>query len=199
MSDTPACSATTKAGKPCGKTVGTTPTPDGPRCASHRPQTRDPGARAPIRNPKTADDVRRLVTWAMIRAAEDQLSAPSANAVAGMARVWLRVNEDKTQQVVEAVFTALDAQQEMMRCMTVVEASRTRYGTAKEALQSALDRLHELTPGAKESDEDAVARETRQRDTERGTFGAAMDRIYMTTPSDEDVEDAEDADDAATD
>jgi hypothetical protein len=90
---TPPCTAITKAGKPCGKVTGTTPTPDGPRCYTHLAKAKrlaDPHSRQPVKNPQTRDDLQRNLVWCMDRASQDKLSAPAANAYKAVAMVWLR-------------------------------------------------------------------------------------------------------------
>jgi hypothetical protein len=124
MSNTDACTALTKSGKPCGKNVGTSPTKDGPRCFTHMQRdTRraDPGARAPVKVPKTAADATRLVAWAMGRAAEGKLSAPAANAVSMSSRVFLRLLESNAQETIDALVEALGASAELL---TAYEAAK---------------------------------------------------------------------------
>jgi hypothetical protein len=159
---TPPCTAITKAGTVCGKSTATIPTAEGPRCYTHikrEQRLADPGSRPPIRNPKSADDVKRVVTWAMMRAAENKLSAPSANAVAGMARVWLRVNADRTKLSLDALWDLVEAQQAMQESMGVTDPSR--FAAARQRMQAAWDRVRELQP-SKESAEDRDARELRR-------------------------------------
>src|SRR2546426_298824 len=97
------CTIITKAGRPCGKTTGTQPSPDGTgvRCYSHMLPflaKKDRGARCPVQKPRSAADVRRIVDWALVRAAEGKLSAPAANSVSSMAKTWLRVNADHSEE-----------------------------------------------------------------------------------------------------
>src|SRR5947207_9997908 len=103
---TPACTALVKTkdrlpappGTLCGKTTGTTPTPDGPRCFTHarKDQHRqDPGSRPPVKAPKTVLEMQRNVVWAMGRAAQNLLSAPNANAVTAAIKLWRLLNADK--------------------------------------------------------------------------------------------------------
>src|SRR5690348_9490451 len=137
---TPACTAITKKGVPCGKTTGTQPTNDGPRCFTHlakEKRLKDPGSRCPVKNPKTAADVQRIVNWALVRAAEGKLSAPAANSVSSMAKTWLRVNNDEQAQKGEALWNIFVAQGERIDALQSNDDEAKRR--TKQLLQIALD------------------------------------------------------------
>ena len=82
-----ACTALTKSGKLCGKTIGTRATPDGSRCASHLPpdpKKKSERPRPPVSVPKTTQDAVRLSAWAIGQVAAGTLSQPECNAIASM-------------------------------------------------------------------------------------------------------------------
>src|SRR6266566_3449898 len=102
------CTAITKAGTLCGKTVGTQPTPDGPRCFNHapaacdsRPKTRP---KPPLTHPRTTQDAITLSAWALGQAAAGNISAPMCNAVGAICRVFLKLLESDAEKQIAALF-----------------------------------------------------------------------------------------------
>ncbi len=173
------CTAITKAGRSCGKTTGTQPSPDGTgvRCYSHMLPflaKKDPSARCPVQKPRSAADVRRIVDWALVRAAEGKLSAPAANSVSSMAKTWLRVNADHSEETSNVLLDVLGAMTEQLTAMDGIK-DRGAYDRAGARVQAGWDRLHELHP-MKETDKDAAAREDR-RTIERGPDGLPLDDL----------------------
>ena len=165
---TPPCSAITKSGQICGRTTGTQPDPDTgqPRCYSHIAKARrlaKPGSRPPVRTPKSPEDVKALAAWVMIQAATNQLSAPSSNAVARAAQLWLTAHRDKVQEASNAILTLAASVLDMGATWIVPAAEQPRYNAAMARLQNAWDMLTALQP-ERETALEATQRARRQRD-----------------------------------
>ena len=132
---TPSCSAVKQNGQPCNKSVGTVPSPDGPRCWSHqqRDQRRaDPGMRCPVKRPRTPDDVQRIMDWALVRAAEGKMGSHQVNALSGMAKTWLIVHRNK----LGPMFSAFQGVQEDM--VTLLEVARPKAGCEESSQRGTL-------------------------------------------------------------
>ena len=161
---TPPCTAITKAGRPCGKMTGTTPTAEGPRCYSHLAREKrlaDPGSRPPIRRLRTVEDARTLASWAAIRAACGKLSAPSANATSAMVRTFLRVNQDRTRAQLRAQQDVISAAFRLLQALGKGDVAA--QAKAQALLNAAWDRMHEVFK-LKSAPEDQEARERREHE-----------------------------------
>ncbi len=177
---TPPCTAITKAGKVCGKTTGTQPdiTTGEPRCFSHvakAQRLRDPKARIPIKTFRTSEDVNKVAAWVMARAAENHLSAPSANAVTAAAKVWLRNHEAQTGKKIDLVLEAADELTIMTAAFSIPPERFPAFEAAHARFFAALDQLRELQPNKRESSEDATARRERREAQEHREVIAALD------------------------
>jgi hypothetical protein len=128
--------------------------------------------------------VKRLLTWAINRAAQDDLHAPSANATASLCKVWLKVHADQTDKAINLWIDAALAVQEMNASWDVPPARRTAYDAAHARFQEAMDRLRELQPVKRESSDEATARRQR-REAQEALRAANPDN----TPLDDEVSD----------
>ncbi len=174
---TPTCTAITKKGTTCGKSWGTTPTADGPRCYTHLAKDKrraDPGSRCPVKHPKTPEDVQKIVSWALTRAAEGKLSAPAANSVSSMAKTWLRTYSD-TLRPIFAVFQNIH--EDMMTLLQMSRAKtgcETKYQDALRRVGVQVERLNTLMGGGTPDDEKQPPADQEHLDTdadpEQGDF-----------------------------
>jgi hypothetical protein len=85
-----ACSALTKRGAVCGRTVGTRDYGEGPRCPTHKARALTEELRSPVRVLRVPGDALRLASWAAVMAAEGKIPASRANAVANACREFRR-------------------------------------------------------------------------------------------------------------
>lgn len=155
MTDTPPCGAAKRDGTPCNKRVGTTPTPEGPRCFTHLPKSmrRDPASKPPVsvHRLKSAEDVARLAAWVMFRSAAGDLSAPNANAFSSAARLWLRANEDRSAKFIEVLQGLIIGWADVVEAMEEPRdpARLRRYKAAMLRMVETEKRLDEFGPPAK--------------------------------------------------
>lgn len=184
---TPPCSALKPDGSPCLKAVGTVPTPEGPRCWSHLARDKrrtDPKSKIPIKTFRTSEDVNKVAAWVMARAAENHLSAPSANAVTAAAKVWLKNHEAQTGKLIDRMLEAAEAVMEMNAAHSIPPERRTAHAAAYGRFIEALDQLRELAPSRRDSPENATARRERREAQEPRAAIAPLD------PDDASLDDA---------
>lgn len=88
------CSAPTRSGRVCGRTVATAATPEGWRCPGHRPRGEAPAAaRPPVRSIRSADDAAKLASWAALEVVAGRMTNVNGNAIANLCREFRRAYE----------------------------------------------------------------------------------------------------------
>jgi len=127
------CSATTKRGTPCGRTVGTKVHEGKVLCPAHYPRAtpvEPKRPKPPVAKLTTLADAIALASWAAVQAASGTISANQANAVASLAREFRMATADKAVvDKLEALLAEMEANAvEFARLRVIVARYKERYG-----------------------------------------------------------------------
>ena len=131
--DGASCTATTKRGVTCGRTIALTTTPNGPRCPAH---VNKAAVRAPVRSIRSPQDAVRLASWASVQMAEGRLGPQQCNAITNAVREWRRSFEAadtaRRFEALQALLTAIAANK---RVSAAVEEASATDDTLARAFQ----------------------------------------------------------------